>query len=62
MQLRLRFVAASVFITVPLATSLTALALGMSVILWLLIGLGMASLNALTLFVICKQGLTEYDW
>ena len=49
-------------ITVPTATTVTALVLGMPVVWWLLIGLGLASVNVITVYVLAKLGLTEYGW
>ncbi len=61
-RIRLRYIAGAFFLTVPAATSVTALLLGMPIAWWLLIGLGGASLNALTTFLIAKQGWSEYEW
>ena len=62
MRLKLRYMAVFFFITVPTATTVTALALGMPIVWWLLIGLGLASINAITVYVLAKLRLTEYDW
>ena len=45
-----------------MATTGVALALGMPAILWLLIGLGLASINGITFFVLAKSDAIDAEW
>ena len=58
--MKLRYVAAGLVVELPVVTTVAALVLGMSPILWFLIGLGLGSVNAATVYLF--RGKTPYEW